>query len=375
MLNWHPKTGLVRINPNRGFAGDRSASDADPALDAWIEPEMNRAHREWLQREIPDPVQMKDIYVHCAMMEYLRAVAIENGELEREFAIRKGAKKRLVKQGFHLAQEHDQEPLPDVEWLTERELRERLYAIQRATEHAFYLARDQRTLDDTTLDEMHADLMGRKLGRLKRWQPPRVSTYLDTKTEPKYTQRMHSGRTALRGMRGYCDRVRAWVDDPKLPTAVAAAKAHSELYHWHPYPDGNTRMARLMALYVYVSRGEVPPLVTRESASRADDVRIAGYHRKGRPGSQAPLATFLDDAWRTGSPTLVQLYREAQQRPLAQGLEDTIAMMERGARKQTREWFLRGTTAQRAADADAESSKRAREAPEIEEDKRQKKER
>lgn len=49
------------------------------------------------------------------------------------------------------------------------------------------------------------------------------------------------------------------------PTHIEAAWLHHRFVRTHPFQDGNGRVARLLMAYVYVRKGEIPPLIRAEA--------------------------------------------------------------------------------------------------------------
>ncbi len=200
------------------------------------------------------------------LRERVRAFAIETGQIEGLYTLRRGVTEQLIAEGFAgVRAAHALEP-----GLSDQTLKGLLEDQHAAVELVFEAAAGRRPLSHHTMKSWHQLLTrhqehavgvrdGRRVlidlrrGDYKVWpnNPRRPDGVVHEYCPPEQTRSemdrlldMHHGH-AERG----------------LPAEVEAAWLHHRFVRIHPFQDGNGRMARLLMAYVFAGAGECPPVI------------------------------------------------------------------------------------------------------------------
>ena len=275
------------------------------------------------------------------LRERNRAFAIETGQIEGLYTLRRGVTEQLIAEGFEgVRAVHAVEPS-----LSDETLRGLLQDQHDAVELVFETAGGRRPLTHHTLKSWHQLLTrhqeyapavraGRRVGvpllrgdyKVRPNNPRRFDGVVHEYCPPEQTRgemdRLLEMHHAHRG-RG-------------LPTDVEAAWLHHEFVRIHPFQDGNGRMARLLMACVFARAGECPPIIplarraeyilnleaadrgdlrpfvefladlaamnTRSAITAADDVLRGTYRR--RHGNDGVTARDRDGRWRYHPPEM-----------------------------------------------------------------------
>ena len=203
------------------------------------------------------------------LRERARAFAIETGQIEGLYTLRRGVTEQLIAEGFGgVRAAHALEP-----GLSDQTLKGLLEDQHAAVELVFEAADGRRPLSHHTMKSWHQLLTrhqehaagvrdGRHVlielrrGDYKVWpnNPRRPDGIVHEYCPPEQTR---SEMDRLLDMHhGHADR--------GLPAEVEAAWLHHRFVRIHPFQDGNGRMARLLMAYVFARAGEFPPVIATE---------------------------------------------------------------------------------------------------------------
>ena len=241
------------------------------------------------------------------LRERARAFAIETGQIEGLYTLRRGVTEQLIAEGFEgVRAAHAFEP-----GLSDQTLKGLLEDQHAAVELVFEAAAGRRPLSHHTMKSWHQLLTrhqehavgvrdGRRVpidlrrGDYKVWpnNPRRPDGVVHEYCPPEQTRSemdrlldMHHGH-AERG----------------LPAEVEAAWLHHRFVRIHPFQDGNGRMARLLMAYVFVRAGEFPPVIAMEQR----DEYIANLEDADR-GNLRPFVEYLADLSATTTASAIRM--------------------------------------------------------------------
>ena len=234
---------------------------------SWGSSHYSERVRRWhdARRRLQDPAVDRTL-LDIWLRERARAFAIETGQIEGLYTLRRGVTEQLIAEGFEgVRAAHAFEP-----GLSDRTLKGLLEDQHAAVELVFEAAAVRRPLSHHTMKSWHQLLTrhqehavgvrdGRRVlidlrrGDYKVWpnNPRRPDGVVHEYCPPEQTRSemdrlldMHHGH-AERG----------------LPAEVEAAWLHHRFVRIHPFQDGNGRMARLLMAYVFAGAGECPPVI------------------------------------------------------------------------------------------------------------------
>ena len=240
------------------------------------------------------------------LRERNRAFAIETGQIEGLYTLRRGVTEQLIAEGFSSVRAvHAVEPD-----LSDETLRGLLEDQHDAIELVFEAANGQRPLTHHALKSWH-----QLLTRHQAYAPGvrdgrRVAVPL---RRGDYKIRPNNPRRPDGFVHEYCppEQVRSELDrllemhdthrDRDLPADLEAAWLHHRFVRIHPFQDGNGRMARLLMCYVFARNRECPPVISLERRRHY----ILSLEEADR-GNLRPFIEFLADlaAMNTDSATL-----------------------------------------------------------------------
>ena len=249
----------------------RPARDLHPSLSGFSHPGARRAAARW--REIRGALENPEIdrsSMDLWLLSQRRAFAIETGQIEGLYLLRRGVTETLIAEGFegargaHSATSVDDDTLKGL-----------LQDQEAALEMLFAHIGDERPLASSALKEWHAlmtrrqesaagiDLFGNRAEiplRRGDWKigpnnPRRSDGFAHEYCPPEQVQseidsflRLHEGHR-----------------EPKLAPEIEAAWLHHEFVRIHPFQDGNGRISRLLMAYPFIKAGEFVPIVSTEA--------------------------------------------------------------------------------------------------------------
>ena len=218
---------------------------------------------------------MEDRTVEIWSRERQRRFAIETGEIEGIYRLRREAKDRLVREGLDTARAQDQlEPRHPGSRLRELLLDE-LAALERMMDHA----RGGAPLDTDEIRGWQAKAtrhQGDRLVELGGGAEGETTTRIRVPMVPGEYKTNENVIVSGEVEYEFCPpgevekelqvmlRVAAEQQTGSRSTAACGAWIHAAFNAIHPFPDGNGRTGRLLLAWVYLRRGEPPPIIHEE---------------------------------------------------------------------------------------------------------------
>ena len=272
----------------------RPIEDLPPEAERWGSAHYRECADRWrdLRDRLRDPAVDRTL-LDIWLRERNRAFAIETGQIEGLYTLRRGVTEQLIAEGFaNVRAVHAVEP-----GLSDETLKGLLQDQHDAVELVFDPASGRRPVSHHTMKSWH-----QLLTRHQEYAPGvregrRVGIPLlrgDYKAHPNNPRRPDGV------VHEYCPPVQTSSEmdrllemhhahrDRALPTEVEAAWLHHRFVRIHPFQDGNGRMARLLMAYVFARNGECPPII---SLDRRDEY-IRNLERADE-GNLRPFIEFL----------------------------------------------------------------------------------
>ena len=223
-------------------------------------------HREALKQ---DPA--KERFVQSWLRERARAFAIETGQIEGLYTLRRGVTEQLVAEGFAgVVGAHTYESLAD------DTIRGLLEDQEAAYDMVFDDVASGRPLSNSMIKSWHQlltrhqatvtgiDMQGRRVavpfrnkGRWKVWpnNPRRQDGHVHEYCPPEQVQSEMDRFIALYREIRECG----------YPVNAEAAWLHHRFVRTHPFQDGNGRVSRLLMAWAYIKRALPPPIVNAQN--------------------------------------------------------------------------------------------------------------
>ena len=240
------------------------------------------------------------------LRERARAFAIETGQIEGLYTLRRGVTEQLIAEGFGgVRAAHALEP-----GLSDRTLKGLLEDQHAAVELVFEAAAGRRPLSHHTMKSWHQLLTRHQEHAVGIRDGRRVAIPL---LRGEYKIRPNNPRRPDGVVHEYCppEQTRSEMDrllemhhghaDRGLPAEVEAAWLHHRFVRIHPFQDGNGRMARLLMAYVFARAGEFPPVIAMEQ--RNDYI---GNLEDADRGNLRPFAGYLADLASTSTASAIR---------------------------------------------------------------------
>ena len=240
----------------------------------WVSPFYNNLITQWheLYKQLTDKAIDKTI-LNVWLTERRRAFAIETGQIEGLYTLKRGVTEQLITEGLGtVVSSHTEENIND------ETIKGLLRDQETAMEMVFKDIKNNKPLTHSTVKTWHKQITRHQMTvtgiALEGKQPIRVSIPFEHKGEYKtrdnnplredgvlfeYCPPVHVQSEMSRLFSLYSD-----IQKKDLPTHVEAAWLHHRFARTHPFQDGNGRVSRLLMAYVYIRKGEVPPLVRTE---------------------------------------------------------------------------------------------------------------
>jgi len=249
----------------------RGVRDLDPKLVRYRHEEARKRAAEWQDRRGRlEHLKYDRTLIDRWTEAQKRAFAIETGQVENLYLLRRGVTETLISEGFEgVRGAHSAIEIED------RTLEGLLSDQAAALEMLFSHVKEERSLNISAMKEWHS-LLTRHQGsaagidpvtgrilqiQLRRGQfkvspnNPRADGHVFEYCPPEQTQqqmeifvKMHEGHRLL-----------------DLSPEIEAAWLHYQFVRIHPFQDGNGRVARLLMAFPYIRAGEFPPIISSDA--------------------------------------------------------------------------------------------------------------
>ena len=236
-----------------------------------------------------------------------RAFAIETGQIEGLYTLKRGITEQLIAEGLggvvgaHTVENVEDETIRGL--LADQETAYKMLFDDVAggrplTQHHLkswhqLITRHQETVAGIGVDGRRVQVKFRRKGlwKINSNNPKRPDGVIHQYCPPERVQDEMDRFIALH----------AEIEPARYPTEVEAAWMHHRFVRTHPFQDGNGRVSRMLMAYAYLRRGEPPPVI---AAERRDDY-IDALERADR----GDLRAFSDHLGRLASVTLAAAVR------------------------------------------------------------------
>ena len=267
--------------------------------EGWGNRDYDRKQEEWadLKEKLAGCTDSSKSFMGIYFEEKKRLFAIETGEIEGLYTLRRGVSEELMTVGFAGVRGSD-----TLENLSDRTIRGLLEDQRSALDRAQEIIRDGKPLSHETLCDWHA-LLTRHQEFLTGRTPDGkfVKAEFSEKDKGAYKTRPNNPRQRDGRIFEYCPPEQCEPEMERMfelyrdiqergyPVAAEAAWLHHRFVRTHPFRDGNGRMARLLMAYAFMRRDLPPPLIDT-------DCRFSYISRleKADLGDLFPFSELLD---------------------------------------------------------------------------------
>jgi len=244
----------------------------------WGVPGYAAMAEEWteIRARLKDRAEPK-AFVDLWLVERARAFAIETGQIEGLYTMRRGITLQLMAEGLEgVVGAHT------VEGLADRTIRGLLTDQDAALGMVFDDLLEGRPLTLHTIKTWH-QLITRHQETVTGLAPDGRKVQVRFMEKGRWKDRPNNPRRPDGVVHHYCppEQVQQEMDrfielygeirDAGYPTEVEAAWMHHRFVRTHPFRDGNGRVSRLLMAHAYVRRGEPPPVISHEIRPRYID--------------------------------------------------------------------------------------------------------
>ena len=263
------------------------------------------ALREQLTRPGTDRSPL-DIFLR----ERRREFAIETGQIEGLYTLKRGITEQLITEGLEGAR-----GIHTLEGVDDATLEGLLADQEAALEMVFSTVREERPLSHSVLCEWHA-LLARHQETVVGLTPEGRRVQVPFEEKGVYKTRPNNPRRPDGVIHEYCPpehcrsemdrlfKLYAGILKKNYPAEVEAAWLHHRFVATHPFRDGNGRVSRLLMAHAYVRRGLPPPVI--RTADR--DAYIGALER----ADEGDLRPFAQELALRAAPTLNSAVQRAE---------------------------------------------------------------
>ena len=267
-----------------------------PGADNWRSRSYETLVAEWhaLHRQITETTTEKRL-LDSWLLEKRRAFAIETGQIEGLYTLKRGVTEQLITEGLEgVRSSHTVENIHDAT------IKGLLRDQEEAIELVFEEIENQKPLTEITIKRWHETVTKHQrslTGRTTR-NDETVHVELPFNTKGHYKERENNPVTGDGTLFEYCPPTQVETEMKRLidlyenirtkglATSVEAAWLHHRFVRTHPFEDGNGRVARLLMTYVYARNGEVSPIITSNEKEM--------YYRALSQADQGNLLAFAE---------------------------------------------------------------------------------
>ena len=240
----------------------------------WTLPGYDELAHEW--NDLKQQLTRKNVdktLLSIWLAERRRAFAIETGQVEGLYTLKRGITEQLITEGLDgITSAHTLEGIDD------ETIKGLLKDQESALEMVFDDIKDNKPLSHYTLKSWHQLLTrhqktvtGLRIegNRLQRVQVPfeRKGQYKLHSNNPRRQDGVVHEYCPPEHVQGEMDRLLelyADIRQQNVPAHVEAGWLHHRFVRTHPFQDGNGRVSRLLVAYAYLRRGEATPIVSTE---------------------------------------------------------------------------------------------------------------
>ena len=270
----------------------RPIRDLPPEADTWGEPHYRSLVGRW--REMCDRLTAEGAerwMLDTWLAERQRLFAIETGQIEDLYRLKRGVTEQLITEGFESAR-----GAHSVTAIGDRTLMGLLTDQEAALEMVFTTVKDEQPLSHHAVKSWHQFLTrhqggapGRSIDGRRVEIPLLKGEYKIRPNNPRRPDGVVHEYRPPEQVRSEMDRFFAMHEahrDRRLPTEVEAAWLHHTFVRTHPFQDGNGRASRLLMAYAFIRNGEFPPIITADNKMQYIDCL--------EEADRGSLRTFID---------------------------------------------------------------------------------
>ena len=241
----------------------------------WILRDYKDLVQEWnaLKKELTDKNTDRTL-LDIWLAERRRAFAIETGQIEGLYTLKRGVTEQLITEGFeNVIASHTVENIED------NTIKGLLQDQEAALEMIFDDIKENRPLGHYNVKSWHQLLTRHQetvtaliphQGRMIRGERPfeRKGQYKEWSNNPRRDDGIVHEYCPPEHVQAEMDRLFELYEkirEKNYPTHVEAGWLHHRFVRTHPFQDGNGRVSRQLMAYVYLKRGEVPPIIATEN--------------------------------------------------------------------------------------------------------------
>ena len=237
--------------------------------EGWALPGQAEQESIWARRrEALKQDAAKERFVQGWLRERVRAFAIETGQIEGLYTLRRGVTEQLVAEGFAgVVGAHTFESLED------ETIRGFLEDQEAAYDMVFDDVASGRTLSESMIKSWH-QLLTRHQEKVTGLDLQGRRVAVPFRTKGRWKIRPNNPRRQDGQVHEYCppeqvqsemDRFFSLYEDVRergCPVNAEAAWLHHRFVRTHPFQDGNGRVSRLLMAWAYLKRSIPPPIIT-----------------------------------------------------------------------------------------------------------------
>ena len=257
--------------------------DMPPGAEDWALPGQVDQESAWgSRREALKQDAAKERFMQGWLRERVRAFAIETGQIEGLYTLRRGVIEQLVAEGFAgVVGAHTYESLED------ETIRGLLEDQEAAYDMVFDDVASRRALSGSMVKSWH-QLLTRHQETVTGLDPQGRRVAVPFRTKGRWKILPNNPRRRDGKVHEYCppEHVQAEMDrffslyreirERGYPVNVEAAWLHHRFVRTHPFQDGNGRVSRLLMAWAYLKRSVPPPVIAaQEKPAYIDALEMA----------------------------------------------------------------------------------------------------
>ena len=266
--------------------------------EGWAAPGFAELEAEWAEcRQRLKAGSPESRFLDGWLRERIRAFALETGQMEGLYTLRRGVAEQLIAEGFAGAVgSHTLEGIED------RTVRGLLEDQEAAYDMMFDDVASGRPLSAYMIKSWHA-LLARHQDTVAGIDPQGRRVQVEFKGKGQWKIRPNNPRRpdgvvheycppeqVEREMRRFLDLYNNDIGHRKYPVSAEAAWLHHRFVRTHPFQDGNGRVSRQLMAWAYVKRRLPPPVVSAQGKPEYIDALEAADE-----GELVEFARYISD--------------------------------------------------------------------------------